>query len=53
RPYFIAGGINQTNIDEAIKLKPYCIDVSSGVETNKIKDKQKIINIVKSIRKKT
>lgn len=50
RPYFIAGGINQTNIDEAIKLKPYCIDISSGVETNKLKDKQKIINIVRKVK---
>ena len=50
RPYFIAGGINQTNIDEAIKLKPYCIDISSGVETNKLKDKEKILKIVRRVK---
>ena len=50
RPYFLAGGINIENINEALKLKPYCIDVSSGVETNKVKDKQKILDIVRSIK---
>ncbi len=48
RPYFLAGGINETNIEEALKLKPYCIDVSSGVETNKMKDREKILRIVKT-----
>lgn len=50
RPFFLAGGINIDNIDEAIKLKPYCIDVSSGVETDKVKDKQKILKIVKTVK---
>ena len=50
RPYFLAGGINESNIDEAIKLNPYCIDVSSGVETNKVKDKQKILNMTNIVR---
>ena len=50
RPYFLAGGINETNIEQAMKLNPYCIDVSSGVETNKVKDKDKILNIVRRIR---
>ena len=50
KPYFLAGGINETNIDEALKLKPYCIDISSGVETNKIKDKEKILKIVRRVK---
>ncbi len=50
RPYFLAGGINENNIEKAIKLNPYCIDISSGVETNKVKDKQKILNIVRRIK---
>ena len=51
RPYFLAGGINENNVEQALKLNPYCIDVSSGVETNKVKDKQKILNIINIIRR--
>ena len=50
RPYFLAGGIDESNIEQAIKLNPYCIDISSGVETNKVKDKNKILNIVRRIK---
>ena len=50
RPYFLAGGINESNIEQAIKLNPYCIDVSSGVETNKVKDREKILNIVRRVK---
>jgi len=32
RPYVLAGGISVENIDEALALKPYGIDLSSGVE---------------------
>ncbi|MCL2077723.1 MAG: phosphoribosylanthranilate isomerase [Oscillospiraceae bacterium] len=44
---FLAGGISFENIDAAVSLSPYCIDVSSGVETDGIKDRKKIIKIVK------
>lgn len=51
KPYFLAGGINSKNILEAQNLcNPYCMDVSSGVETNGLKDKEKIIKIVTKIR---
>ncbi len=47
KPYFLAGGINSENIVQAIEqLGPYCIDVSSGVETNGYKDHGKIMDIV-------
>ena len=37
RPYFIAGGITQDNVSEIINTyHPFAIDISSGIETNKI-----------------
>ncbi len=50
KPFFLAGGINESNIDIAIKINPFCIDISSGAETNGVKNKEKILNIVKKIR---
>mgnify|MGYP000543240731 FL=1 len=47
---FLAGGINAGNIKNAVSLNPYCIDVSSGAESNGIKDREKIIKLVRSIR---
>jgi phosphoribosylanthranilate isomerase len=31
--YILAGGINAANIDAAISLNPWCIDINSGVES--------------------
>lgn len=47
---FLAGGINAGNIKNAVSLNPYCIDVSSGAEFDGIKDREKIIKLVRSIR---
>ncbi|MDR0525370.1 MAG: phosphoribosylanthranilate isomerase [Spirochaetaceae bacterium] len=49
-PWFLAGGINLGTIDHALRLKPYCIDVSTGAETNGIKDRQKILALVQRVR---
>lgn len=51
RPYILAGGLTTELIPDAIKrLKPWGIDISTGVETNKLKDKNKIISAVASAR---
>ena len=47
---FLAGGINLSNIDEALKLNVYGLDVSSGVETDGFKDREKIKEIVRRVR---
>ncbi|MCQ2451924.1 MAG: phosphoribosylanthranilate isomerase [Oscillospiraceae bacterium] len=39
RPYFLAGGLNPDNIGSALAcLQPYGVDVSSGIETDGLKD---------------
>lgn len=51
QPFFLAGGLNIANIVEAIRsTRPFCVDISSGVETNGIKDRQKIIDIINLVR---
>ena len=53
--FFIAGGINEENVLEAMEnVNPYGVDTSSGVETieNGIrkKDKEKIKRLIKKVR---
>lgn len=48
--FFLAGGINADNIDKAIKLNPFCIDISSGIESSGVKDFKKMHQIIESIR---
>ena len=50
KPFFLAGGINIGNISAAMETAPYAIDVSSGVETGGVKDRDKILEIVRSVR---
>ena len=50
RPYFLAGGINESNLEAALKLQPYAIDLSSGVETDGFKDYDKIKNVIRTVR---
>lgn len=50
RPYFLAGGINESNLEAALRLQPYAIDLSSGIETDGFKDYNKIKNVIRTIR---
>ncbi len=50
KPFFLAGGIDKNNIKTAVcKINPYCIDVSSSVETNGYKDFKKIKEIMERL----
>ena len=53
RPFMLAGGIDSTNVARAIRtVRPYGIDISSGIETDGVKDDEKIkafANIVRTI----
>ncbi len=52
RPYFLAGGLDESNIEEAVNvLKPYAVDVSSGIETDGVKHPGKMKRFVEKVRK--
>ena len=48
--FFLAGGINVENIQSAIALKPFCIDISSGIESEGVKDFAKMQRIINAVR---
>lgn len=51
-PLILAGGLNANNIPEALEvLKPYAVDVSSGVEKNGLKDRELIRAFINQIRR--
>lgn len=52
REFFLAGGINVGNIERAIReVKPYAVDVSSSLETDGMKDKEKIREFMEKVEK--
>ncbi len=51
REFILAGGINISNIKNAIdRFSPSIIDISSGVESNKVKDFNKIKKIISIVK---
>lgn len=52
RPYFLAGGLSPDYAAFAVRrLKPYAVDVSSGIETGGRKDKIKMAAFAAAVRK--
>ncbi|WP_301861015.1 phosphoribosylanthranilate isomerase [uncultured Megasphaera sp.] len=50
RPYFLAGGLTPENAGQAAALAPYALDVSSGIEEDGVKNKQKMIRFMANAR---
>lgn len=51
KPFFLAGGLSAENLKNAVNtVNPYCVDLSSGVETDGFKDESKIKAVIEQIR---
>ncbi|MCQ2501369.1 MAG: phosphoribosylanthranilate isomerase [Lachnospiraceae bacterium] len=51
RPYFLAGGLGVDNVAQAVAdLQPFAVDVSSGIETEGLKDPEKMERFVTEVR---
>lgn len=54
RDYFLAGGLDPNNVGAAVRnLTPYAVDVSSGIETEKLKDKEKMRAFAQAVRSRS
>jgi phosphoribosylanthranilate isomerase len=52
RDYFLAGGLSPNDVGEAVRrYHPYAVDVSSGIETDKVKDPEKMKEFVEAVRR--
>ena len=52
RPFLLAGGLTPENAEEAIeRFHPYGLDVSSGIETDGLKDPKKMTEFVRRVRR--
>lgn len=51
RPYILAGGLDADTAAEAVRRwRPYAVDVSTGIETDGLKDAEKMQAFVKNVR---
>lgn len=52
-PFFLAGGLNQHNVSQAIQqVSPFAVDTSSGVEVDSYKDYHKIKKFIQAVRER-
>ena len=52
REFFLAGGLTPENVCDAVKyLEPFAVDVSSGIESDGAKDKNKMAAFISAVRK--
>lgn len=52
RRFILAGGLDPENVAEAVRnCRPYAVDVSSGIETNRVKDPEKMKKFVQEVRR--
>jgi phosphoribosylanthranilate isomerase len=51
KPWFLAGGVSIDNMAQAMAFAPFAIDVSSGAETDGIKNREKILQLTAMARK--
>jgi phosphoribosylanthranilate isomerase len=50
-PFFLAGGLNETNLRSAVReVSPFGVDLSSGIETGGLKDRRKIERVMRILR---
>ena len=50
RPFFLAGGLGVENLETAVRtIHPYAVDLSSSVETDGMKDRDKILKAVQLV----
>ncbi|MDE6732910.1 MAG: phosphoribosylanthranilate isomerase [Oscillospiraceae bacterium] len=51
KPFFLAGGLTPENVRAAaLEFKPYAVDMSSGIETDRLKDREKMLAAVRAVR---
>lgn len=54
RPFFLAGGLDRDTVAEAVRtVHPFAVDVSSGIESDGVKDEKKMIEFMEALRKES
>jgi phosphoribosylanthranilate isomerase len=52
RPAILAGGLDSDNVERAVRaVRPFVVDVSSGVEVNGVKDPERVRDFIRTVRR--